>query len=126
MKPSWGSWILLWGGLLCCLIFGLSLFSFGFFPSPISLEGLQPRIGASQTKVRRPCLTETNHQVSPRFDRLILFVIDGLRMDFVFGPTSPMKHLQQRIQFGQAHPFIAYAHPPTVTLPRIKVTFRLN
>lgn len=41
-------------------------------------------------------------------------------MDFVFSEGSGMKYLQSLILKNQAFSFNAYAHSPTVTLPRVK------
>ena len=48
-------------------------------------------------------------------------MIDALRQDFVFSEQSQMKKIQQLILQDKVKPFVAFAHPPTVTMPRIKV-----
>lgn len=52
-------------------------------------------------------------------------LIDALRDDFVFGSKGKqfMPHTTQLIERGTSHSFRAEAKPPTVTMPRIKVSF---
>jgi ethanolaminephosphotransferase len=66
-------------------------------------------------------LTNLHETHQPKFDRLVLIVIDALRSSFVFDKSSNMTFVNSLINAGHAVPFTAYAHPPTVTLPRIKV-----
>lgn len=53
-------------------------------------------------------------------------VIDALRYDFVFSPTGApngrMSFLWDRISSGHVSGFEATVQPPTVTMPRIKVS----
>jgi ethanolaminephosphotransferase len=60
-------------------------------------------------------------KTQPAFTRLVLVVIDALRMDFVFSEDSGMRYLQSLIRKKQAFGYNAHADSPTVTLPRIKV-----
>lgn len=51
-------------------------------------------------------------------------LVDALREDFVFGPSGRMympytRHLVER---GSSNSYVAKARPPTVTMPRIKVS----
>ena len=64
------------------------------------------------------------------FDQMVFILIDALRHDFVLTPQttgdkgltlSQMKYLKGLIEMGVALGFTSKAHPPTVTLPRIKV-----
>nr|CAG8499725.1 12721_t:CDS:10 [Entrophospora candida] len=57
---------------------------------------------------------------TPKFDRLVLVLIDALRSDFVFGENSEMKFVKSLIENHYAIPYTAIATAPTVTLPRIK------
>lgn len=59
----------------------------------------------------------------PLFKRVVIFLIDGLRQDFIFGTKGKehMSYITQLIQKGTTHSFIATATAPTVTMPRIKV-----
>ena len=59
------------------------------------------------------------------YSRLVFVLIDALRADFVL-PGSvhnlpKMEFLRNKILRNESYSFIAKAHPPTVTLPRIKV-----
>jgi len=53
------------------------------------------------------------------FTRTILIVIDGLRSDMVF-LRPEMEHLRSLLSSGRAVGYVARAHSPTVTMPRIK------
>ena len=58
------------------------------------------------------------------FKRLVFIVIDSLRADFVIDNRySFMTYLSQLLQQGRAIGHYGITHPPTVTLPRIKVSF---
>lgn len=54
-------------------------------------------------------------------DKVVIFLIDALRLDFVTGNTSGLTLLHQRLRDGSAKGFLAKARTPTVTLPRLKV-----
>lgn len=60
----------------------------------------------------------------PLFRRVVLVLIDALRQDFVFGPKGKqfMPYATQVIEKGTSYSFVAEAKPPTVTMPRIKVS----
>ena len=96
-----------------------SVFLKGYFPVKKGLSGF------SQTfDVPIPGSATKNHEddssLPPRcFSRVILMVIDSLRDDFVF--NGSMQFVNSLVDKGKALPFLAKAHPPTVTLPRIKV-----
>jgi ethanolaminephosphotransferase len=47
-------------------------------------------------------------------------VVDALRASYAFGNTTQMHYLRHLIDSGQAVAYVAHAHAPTVTLPRIK------
>jgi ethanolaminephosphotransferase len=55
-----------------------------------------------------------------RFGRLVIMVVDALRSSYVYGNTTQMHYLRHLIDSGQAVAYVAHAHAPTVTLPRIK------
>jgi ethanolaminephosphotransferase len=99
---------------------GFLTFLFGFFPvknSQLSTSnGHVPANGSTTLK--------------PSYDRLIFILIDALRADFVFSSVSGVKpgssvskieSLRLMVEEKKAFGFIAKAHSPTVTLPRIKV-----
>ena len=57
----------------------------------------------------------------PKVTRLVLIVIDALRADFVIGEHLRfMPFLSELHSTGKACSYLAQAHTPTVTLPRIK------
>lgn len=47
-------------------------------------------------------------------------LVDSLRNDFISSPTSGFSFVRSLLEKGQAYSYKAYAHPPTVTLPRVK------
>ena len=64
---------------------------------------------------------------TPKFQRLVFVLVDALRADFVLSLESNIKALpkmeftRDRIASGGACAFLAKAHAPTVTMPRLKV-----
>lgn len=60
----------------------------------------------------------------PLFSKVVIVLIDALRDDFVFGPSGKrfMPYTRNLVESGSSHSFIAKARPPTVTMPRIKVS----
>ncbi|KAL8290216.1 hypothetical protein RQP46_003155 [Phenoliferia psychrophenolica] len=81
---------------------GLLLFASGFFPVKPFIPGYSP---ASNLPVHT---------------RLVFVLVDALRSDFAFGPSSNMPFVASLIASGHGLPFTAIAQPPTVTLPRLK------
>lgn len=57
----------------------------------------------------------------PEYSRIVIVLIDALRVDFVH--TKSMPFLQRSLEAGDATSFTAIVQPPTVTLPRIKVIY---
>jgi predicted AlkP superfamily pyrophosphatase or phosphodiesterase len=47
-------------------------------------------------------------------------LVDSLRSDFISNPKSGFTFVHSLIEQGKAYSYKAHAHPPTVTLPRIK------
>src|SRR5690625_1656894 len=121
--------------LLCSQSIGIFLFSMGFFPQKKTLEGYNtPKdIPGFALHYKTVCIIVFNllyshnnsiikgHSIKPKFDRLVIMVVDAMRSDLLYNPSSPMNFTKSLIMNGQTYPFIAYAHAPTVTLPRIKV-----
>lgn len=60
----------------------------------------------------------------PLFKKVVIVLIDALRDDFVFGSKGKqfMPYTRQVVEKGTSYSFIAEAKPPTVTMPRIKVS----
>lgn len=90
---------------------GFIIFCIGFFPQ----KNVLPGFNTISSEVS-PFLLNDN---AP-FDKLIFIVVDALRADFMFSNSSLMHFLQSLVRDGSGLPFTAYAHPPTVTLPRLK------
>lgn len=90
---------------------GFILFSIGFFPQKNVLPGFN-----SFPEGQAPFAMNNG----PPFDKLIFIVVDALRSDFMFSNSSLMHFLHSLVQDGSALPYTAFAHPPTVTLPRLK------
>jgi ethanolaminephosphotransferase len=86
------------------LCFGIYIFATGFFPVKDTLPGYATNLP----------------NVEAKFDRLIFVLIDALRSDLAFSESSEMHYVKSLIRSGDALAFQAFAHPPTVTLPRIK------
>jgi len=126
---------------LCCLIHlsGIFVFLAGFFP-------LKPTVDSTASlhddcfSLKDECckdnvtdtVTSSECLLQPVYDQLVVIVIDALRTDFVLPDVGidgqytlcgepKMNRLCQRIVGRQTASFHAVAHPPTVTLPRIKV-----
>lgn len=53
---------------------------------------------------------------------MVLVVIDAFREDFFF-KSKAMKKVRDIVQRNEAHAFLTKLQSPTVTLPRIKVSF---
>lgn len=60
----------------------------------------------------------------PLFKKVVIVLIDALREDFVFGSKGKqfMPYTTQVVEKGTSYSFIAEVKPPTVTMPRIKVS----
>lgn len=104
----------LWLEHVICLLLqicGFTLFSIGFFPRKVALPGFN-----TLPKEASPFLSHNK----PTFEKLIVVVIDAMRSDFMYSNTSLMHFLHSLVRDGSALPYTAYAHPPTVTLPRLK------
>ncbi|XP_014780209.1 GPI ethanolamine phosphate transferase 2 isoform X1 [Octopus bimaculoides] len=62
-----------------------------------------------------------NYGFRSPFSRVVVMVIDSLRADFVIdSKNSNMKYVQKLLKREEAIAYYSIAHPPTVTLPRIK------
>ncbi|CUS21093.1 LAQU0S02e05710g1_1 [Lachancea quebecensis] len=97
--------------LLVLELVAILTFSAGFFPQKSVLQGdaefnYQP---------------EAHRGISPKFDKMVLVVIDALRSDFVFQKDmSQFQFVHKLLNKGHAWGYTAYSNPPTVTLPRLK------
>ena len=89
-----------------------TIFLTGFFP-------LKP--GDSESSISK----DLPHSWNRRVGRLVIMVIDALRLDFVVdraGSESEfkIKYLEEMIQERKAQLVVTRVSPPTVTLPRLK------
>ena len=68
---------------------------------------------------------EMKERLAFHYDRLVFVLIDALRSDFVLpfakSDLPQMKFVSGLVESGHALGLSAKAHPPTVTMPRIKV-----
>lgn len=110
----------------CCLlvqVVGLALFLRGFFPVPVRSQARRSSASDVPAEPSAAGLSSNwTRPPHPLFKRVVIFLIDGLRQDFIFGTKGKehMSYITQLIQKGTTHSFIATATAPTVTMPRIK------
>ncbi|CEP64737.1 mannose-ethanolamine phosphotransferase LAS21 LALA0_S13e01882g [Lachancea lanzarotensis] len=98
-------------GLLALQIVAILTFSAGFFPQKSFLKGDAQFLH----------LPEEQQDVQPRFEKLVLVVIDALRADYLFqDEMSQFSFVHGLLNDGHAWGYTAYSNPPTVTLPRLK------
>ncbi|XP_053394935.1 GPI ethanolamine phosphate transferase 2-like [Mercenaria mercenaria] len=98
--------------ILLIQLYSFGLFLLGFFPLKQSLPGT----GENRN------LTLNTHVISyPKklYNRTVIVLIDALRSDFIY-EHEQMSFVNEQIGGGNADWYIVKAHPPTVTLPRIK------
>lgn len=95
-----------------CLAF--SVFLLGFFPLKQTLfgHGMIKNFTLNKHVISQP---------KKQYDRAIIVLIDALRSDFIY-EREQMPFISRQIKEGIAASYIVKAHPPTVTLPRIKVS----
>ncbi|XP_064624734.1 GPI ethanolamine phosphate transferase 2-like [Lineus longissimus] len=118
---------------LCLLlqVVGLLVFLYGYFPVKKVVPGFavgedappEPSADNTQDLLNGTKLNNASSIVGlgPTYGRLVIMLIDALRADFVFGDAGRwMPYTRRLLENGQSLNFIAKAHPPTVTMPRIK------
>ncbi|KAL4236584.1 hypothetical protein ACF0H5_004969 [Mactra antiquata] len=88
------------------------LFMMGFFPVKKSL---------SESANFQNYSLEQHDIVQPQkqYDRVAIILIDALRTDFIY-EDDHMPFVKDLMTQGYARSYVVKAHPPTVTLPRIK------
>ena len=129
--------------LVCCAVLqlvGIAIFLKGFFPIKASIPGSAEVTDSCFTLNKDCCsldqeLAGDGCFVPPIFDKVVFIVVDALRADFVLPavhkdarrvPTQDfpqMSFVRELIDKNETISFLASARPPTVTLPRIKVTY---
>ncbi|XP_049540083.1 uncharacterized protein LOC125954109 isoform X4 [Anopheles darlingi] len=97
---------------LVVFLFGFTLLCYGFFPLSYSTS-TKSSIGDF------PRTENASFNRQPYTTRAVLVVIDALRMDFI-SKKDNMKFTNQLILEEKACLYRLQAHPPTVTMPRIK------
>jgi len=126
--------------ILSCLIHlaGIVIFLGGFFPLKPAIDDTASVADGCFTlkddccKDNMTAAAGSDCLLEPVYQRLVFIIIDALRTDFVLPDvnnngeytlcTEPrMSELCRRIVDQQTASFHAVAHPPTVTMPRIKV-----
>jgi len=126
--------------LLCCLIHlaGIIVFLGGFFPLKPSIHDTASVNDKCFTLKDECCAANitsvpgSDCMLQPVYGRLVIILIDALRTDFVLPEVGKdgkytvcsepkMSTICRYIVNHQTASFHAVAHPPTVTLPRIKV-----
>ena len=125
------------GLVLLCLVIeitGICIFLNGFFPLKSSRSGLSkwgdfPLEPLLQMGEKNSSNKMEKH-LPTIFGRTVLILIDALRADFVLPEYaegddgfSRMEFLRSLIDSRQTYSYISRAHPPTVTMPRIKVGY---
>ncbi|XP_038067986.1 GPI ethanolamine phosphate transferase 2-like [Patiria miniata] len=120
--------------LLLCIVgefLGLDIFLKGFFPVKKAVEGYAtfnnlPREPLESMPASEGLPSDEPDSgvapIGPVFGRLVVILIDALRADFVYGERNKydMPYTRMLIGLGGTRSFLARAHPPTVTMPRIK------
>ncbi|CAR30476.1 mannose-ethanolamine phosphotransferase LAS21 [Lachancea thermotolerans CBS 6340] len=97
--------------LLVLEIVAILTFSAGFFPQKSVLQG------DAQFNYK----PEAHRRMAPKFEKMVLVIVDALRSDFVFQKDmSEFGFLHKLLNKGHAWGYTAYSNPPTVTLPRLK------
>ena len=107
-------------------LLGLYVFVRGFFPERARLErrranavpDFPPRY---RSRDDADGIVGVGAAPQPRFGRVVLMLVDALRADFLFGNETQMHFTRHLLRTKQALGYVATAHAPTVTLPRIKV-----
>ena len=109
-------------------LIALVVFLKGFFPVKHSMSGFAAK--PTHTEPTTPHGTPPNVNHTPEslpktYHRLVLVLIDALRADFVLpgggGDLPQMEFVKTLIERNKTYSYMAKAHPPTVTMPRIKV-----
>ncbi|XP_074640189.1 GPI ethanolamine phosphate transferase 2, catalytic subunit-like [Tubulanus polymorphus] len=92
---------------------GFAVFMKGFFPSKNHLEGYAVHNDSD-------LLANVDGQrLRSLYDRMVVVLIDALRADNVY-ESIDMPYLSKMINSSRTQTYTASAHPPTVTMPRIK------
>jgi len=126
--------------LLCCLLHlaGIIVFLAGFFPLKPAIHDTASLTDNCFTLKDECCginstsVPASDCMLQPVYSRLVVIVIDALRTDFVLPAVGRdgeytlcneprMSTMCQHVVDHETASFHAVAHPPTVTMPRVKV-----
>ena len=128
--------------LFCCIvtcIFGYGIFLHGFLTFRPARPGYALFNDTAVLTEQGDVLVSNEPSTAPKYSRLIFVLIDALRSDFVLpvpwgeeGTSSladamktdlpsDMSYVKRAILDNEALAYLSRAHPPTVTMPRIKV-----
>uniref|UniRef100_A0ABM0GTS2 GPI ethanolamine phosphate transferase 2-like n=1 Tax=Saccoglossus kowalevskii TaxID=10224 RepID=A0ABM0GTS2_SACKO len=109
--------------ILCLAVQSLAFYIFfkGFFPVKSAIPG-KATFNNLPAEPLPHSMKMKNEPPKAVFGRLVIVLVDALRADFVFGNKADqhMPFTSQLIKDDKTLSFIAKAHPPTVTMPRIK------
>ncbi len=116
--------------LVCAVlnIVGLLIFLKGFFPIKNSLPGYASNLNLTTEPAYEAQLPKNSFReelLPAPYNRMVFILIDALRADFVLpcdGDLPRMEFVESLINKKETHSFLAKASPPTVTMPRIKVS----
>lgn len=102
----------------------IALYLRAYFPTKSLLSGASSLDDLPMEPHGEDNETLKNELLSPVVGRTVIILIDALRADFIFDKehVGEMPFVQSMLSSGQGIGFVAKAHPPTVTLPRIKVS----
>jgi hypothetical protein len=118
------------------LLAGIAVFLTGFFPVKISNPSFAA-VNETCLHLDAHCCHDEADKLASRscflqasYGRMIFILIDALRADFVLpdvkdfqsGNLARMKFVSSLILRNETISFTALAHPPTVTMPRVKVS----
>ncbi len=114
--------------ILVCVAFkllGVIIFLRGFLAIKTAVPGHATHSGQQPEPTNNVTDGQASQPLSALYGRLVVVLIDALRVDFVIpyqhSGLPRMKQVSKMVEDGEVLSFIAKAHPPTVTLPRIKV-----
>ncbi|CAH1242969.1 PIGG [Branchiostoma lanceolatum] len=124
--------------LLACLVtqvLGVVIFLKGFIPIKNAVPGYATLLDLPPEPWENNTADYKNHSANsedstdvpgpplpPIFGRLVIMLVDAMRADFMYGDSGKnfMPYTRALVDSNSSVSFIAKAHPPTVTMPRIK------
>ena len=95
---------------------GVIVFTLAFFPNNIEV----PPGPAGRDTLSTSVGDSSSSSAGAKADRVVLMLVDALRTDFVWQKGTAFPFTMSRLREREAVAFTTRAHPPTVTMPRIK------